>query len=111
MSSNFSPTPAELALVNKIFAKNDLQKFGVITGDVAVKIFGGAQLSSSTLGDIWTLSDTENNGFLSRKGVTVAVRLIGWAQKGEQVSHDLVNKREFSACWSHSLPSCVWSPP
>jgi epidermal growth factor receptor substrate 15 len=94
MSSTFSPTHAELALVNKIFAQNDPRKFGVITGDVAVKIFGGAKLPPSTLGDIWTLSDTDNNGFLSRKGVTVAVRLIGWAQKGEQVSQDLVDKRK-----------------
>lgn len=94
MSSTFSPTPGELAIVNQLFAQNDPQKFGIITGEVAVKIFGGAKLSSTTLGKIWSIADAENNGFLTRKGVAVAVRLMGWAQKGDDVSEELINKRE-----------------
>jgi epidermal growth factor receptor substrate 15 len=94
MSKAFAPTPAELALVNQIFAKVDTQKLGVLTGDVAVDLFAGSGLSSTVLGEVWQLSDNENNGFLTRKGVAVAVRLMGHAQKGEKVTEELINKRE-----------------
>lgn len=92
MATAFSPTQGEAALVNQIFNKHDPQKFGVITGDVAVKVFGGASLKATTLGQIWVFADAENQGFLTRKGVSVAVRLIGWAQKGDDISADLINK-------------------
>ncbi|KAH9048516.1 hypothetical protein EDB84DRAFT_1456393 [Lactarius hengduanensis] len=92
MASAFSPTQGEAALVNQIFSKHDPQKFGVITGDVAVKVFGGANLNATTLGQIWGIADAENQGFLTRKGVSIAVRLLGWAQKGDALSADLVNK-------------------
>ncbi|KIJ17083.1 hypothetical protein PAXINDRAFT_73420 [Paxillus involutus ATCC 200175] len=92
MSSNFTPTSAELALVNQIFAQADAKKIGILTGDVAVKIFGGAKLAPTVLGDIWNFADDDNNGFLTKKGVAIAVRLIGWAQKGEKVSQPLLNK-------------------
>ncbi|KAG9318144.1 hypothetical protein JVU11DRAFT_217 [Chiua virens] len=92
MSSHFTPTPPELALVNQIFAQVDTQKVGILTGDVAVRVFGGAKLSPSALGEIWNIADEDNNGFLTRKGVAVAVRLIGWAQKGEKISQALLNK-------------------
>jgi epidermal growth factor receptor substrate 15 len=94
MATPFSPTQGELALVNQIFSKHDPQKYGVITGDVALRIFGGTNLNTTILGQIWGFADVDNQGFLTRKGVSVAVRLVGWAQKGEAVSADLVNKRE-----------------
>ncbi|KDQ60579.1 hypothetical protein JAAARDRAFT_67021 [Jaapia argillacea MUCL 33604] len=92
MSSSFSPTPAELALVQKIFALPEAQKLGALTGDVAVQIFGGSKLPPTTLGEIWALADSDNNGWLSKKGAAVAVRLMGWAQKGEKVREELINK-------------------
>ncbi|KAH7927735.1 hypothetical protein BV22DRAFT_1110947 [Leucogyrophana mollusca] len=92
MSSNFAPSPAELALVNQIFAQADTQKLGILTGDVAVKVFGGAKLSPSVLGEIWGMADDDNNGFLTKKGVAIAVRLMGWAQKGEKMSQALLSK-------------------
>ena len=94
MPNNISPSPAELALVTQIFAQVDTQKVGILTGDVAVKLFDGAKLPPNVLGEIWSIADDENNGFLTRKGVAVAVRLIGWAQKGEKVSSALVEKRK-----------------
>ena len=93
MSTNFSPTPAELTLVSQIFAQADPQKLGVLTGDVAVRVFGGAKLPPTTLGEIWNLSDEDNKGWLPKKGVAIAVRLIGWAQKGEKITQALANKR------------------
>lgn len=97
MATAFSPTQGEAALVNQIFSKHDPQSFGVITGDVAVKVFGGANLSASILGQIWAIADADNQGFLTRKGVSIAVRLLGWAQKGDAISADLVSKRERDA--------------
>ncbi|KAG1774243.1 hypothetical protein EV702DRAFT_1125856 [Suillus placidus] len=92
MSSNFAPTPAELALVNQIFTQADTQKIGILTGDVAVKVFQGANLAPTVLGEIWNISDDDNNGFLTKKGVSIAVRLMGYAQKGQKVDKSLVNK-------------------
>ncbi|KAG1730581.1 hypothetical protein EDB19DRAFT_1740158 [Suillus lakei] len=92
MSSNFAPTPAELALVNQIFAQADTQKIGILTGDVAVKVFQGAKLAPTVLGEIWSIADDDNNGFLTKKGVSIAVRLMGHAQKGQKVDKSLVNK-------------------
>lgn len=132
MSSNFTPTPAELALVNQIFTHADPQKTGLVTGDVAVRIFRGAKLAPTVLGEIWNIADEENKGFLTRKGVAVAVRLMGWAQKGEKVSQALLSKctvtlllrlfsltfvqqrvrslplRAFNPLWSHRAPACQY---
>lgn len=92
MTSHFTPTPAELALVNQIFTQADPQKIGILTGDVAVRLFSGAKLAPTVLGEIWSIADEDNNGFLTRKGVAVAVRLMSWAQKGEKISQALLNK-------------------
>lgn len=93
--SGFTPSPAELALVSQIFIKADPQKIGILTGDAALKVFDGAKLAPIVLGEIWGIADEDNNGWLSKKGVAIAVRLMGWAQKGEKVTQALVNKREF----------------
>ena len=92
--SKFTPTPAEVALINHIFAQVDTQKIGVITGDAAVKVFSGSKLSPTVLAEIWNVADEDNNGVLTRKGVGIAVRLLGHAQRGEKVSDALVSKRE-----------------
>jgi Cytoskeletal-regulatory complex EF hand len=115
MSTTFSPTTAELALVSIIFSQADPQKRGILTGDVAVKVFAGAKLESNILGDIWSIADEDNNGWLPRKGVAIAVRLIGWAQKGEKITKTLVNKRkywqlEYVASSFFPIASNSWSP-
>ncbi|EIW60637.1 uncharacterized protein TRAVEDRAFT_146188 [Trametes versicolor FP-101664 SS1] len=90
--SKFTPTPQELALVNTIFTQADAQKIGVVTGDAAVKIFSGSKLPPSVLAEVWNLADEDNNGVLTRKGVGIAVRLLGHAQRGERLSEALVSK-------------------
>lgn len=94
MSSDFTPSQAEVALTNKIFEKCDPQKLGIITGDTAVSIFNCTKLSAVVLGEVWAIADKENNGFLTRKGISIALRLMGHAQRGEQVSEALVLKRK-----------------
>ncbi|TCD68225.1 hypothetical protein EIP91_011294 [Steccherinum ochraceum] len=91
--SKFSPSAAEVALVNQIFTQTDSQKIGVVTGEAAVKIFGGTKLPPSVLAEIWNLADEDNNGVLTRKGVAVAIRLLGHAQRGESVNESLIHKQ------------------
>lgn len=93
MSAPFTATPAELGLVNQIFARADQQKLGILNGEVAVQVFSGAKLPGSVLGEIWNIADEENNGWLSKKGAAKAVRLIAHAQNGEKVSTALLTKR------------------
>ncbi|KAG8901328.1 hypothetical protein FRB99_005389 [Tulasnella sp. 403] len=89
---SFVPTEAEQQLVNALFSAGDPQKLGIISGDNAVKILAGAKLPANVLGEVWAIADSENNGFLTRKGAATLVRLIGWAQKGESVNEDLLNR-------------------
>jgi len=97
MSREFVPSQAELALTTAIFNQADPNKLGILTGEVAVGIFGGAKLSSTVLGEIWSIADEEDHGWLSKKGVAVAIRLIGYAQNGEKVSKSLLSKRTCNA--------------
>lgn len=90
--SGFTASDAEQALVAKIFQVSDA-KDGILRGDVAVKLFSGANLSPTVLREVWNVADDENNGWLSRKGVAMALRLMAWAQRGEQVSAALLQKR------------------
>ncbi|KAF7322672.1 hypothetical protein HMN09_00045900 [Mycena chlorophos] len=92
MAATFSPTAAESALVAQIFSVADTNKLGALTGDVAVKVFGGANLSPLVLGEIWQMADEANNGWLSTKGVAMAVRLMGHAQQGTKISTALLSK-------------------
>ncbi|KAF9036984.1 hypothetical protein BDZ89DRAFT_1130017 [Hymenopellis radicata] len=92
MSANFQATAGELALVSRILAQGDPTKSGHLAGDVAVRIFGGAKLQPTVLGEIWSMADEDNQGRLSSKGVAVAVRLMGWAQKGEKMVPALISK-------------------
>ena len=113
--SKFTPSPQEVALVNQIFAQADAQKIGVVTGEAAVKIFGGTQLPPSTLAEVWNLADEDNKGVLTRKDVAVAVRLLGHAQRGERISEALIHKRTFEApmlrCLTSLLTSAVLRGP
>jgi epidermal growth factor receptor substrate 15 len=94
MSSSFVASEAELVIVSQIFVRAGGHLSGVVTGDAAVEIFATkVGLSPDVLSMIWNLADEENTGHLTRKGVTIAVRLIGWAQRGAEVTPDLVNIR------------------
>jgi epidermal growth factor receptor substrate 15 len=91
----FTPSPAELALVTEILAKADPQKTGIVVVDAAVKVLEGSKLSPDVLANIWDIADEGNNGWLTRNGVIIAVRLMGWAQKGElNMTEAFLNKRE-----------------
>jgi len=91
MSRDFVPSGPEIALANAIFAQGDHQNLGILTGDVAVRIFTGAKLPQDVLHEIWNIADEENNGWLSKKSTALALRLIGHAQRGQRVSKNLIS--------------------
>ena len=105
--SKFTPSPQEVALVNQIFVQTDSQKLGVVTGEAAVKIFGGTKLSPTVLAEVWNLADEDNKGVLTRKDVAVAVRLLGHAQRGERISEALIHKRTSQALTFRCLTSLL----
>lgn len=78
-----------------------------MSGEVAVKVFSGAKLAGSVLGEIWNIADEENNGWLSKTGTAKALRLIGHAQKGSKVSHILLTKCEFHISLQPTLLTLV----
>jgi len=106
MSSEFAPSQAEVALTNKIFEKCDPQKLGIISGEVLAVVFNGTKLSPGILGKVWGIADKDNNGLLARKGVSIALRLMGHAQRGEEVSEALISKREYTRFAPPSQP--IW---
>ncbi|KAG8715334.1 hypothetical protein FRC11_004637, partial [Ceratobasidium sp. 423] len=88
--AGFEATAQEQQVIKAVFSKADTQDLGVVTGDEAVKVFRGSGLPPTTLGEIWQLSDTDNNGFLTEAGLGIALRLIGWAQAGETPKKELI---------------------
>lgn len=57
---------------------------GLLPGRVALPLLTASGLPQQTLGEIWTVADPENNGFLTRETWYNAARLVGWLQKGGQ---------------------------
>lgn len=100
MSDTLTPSQEEAALVSAIFAHArshegaPQEDAAVLTGDVAVRIFKGSNLTPEVLGTIWSIADSDTNGWLSKHELSVAVRLIGWAQRGVNVTPELVYKRD-----------------
>lgn len=79
-------TNAERQAFAHLYAMADPRYTGMISGDAAVKFFEGFQLPTLTLGQIWSIADSGNNGFLTPQTFGVALRLIAHAQRGEGVN-------------------------
>ncbi|CAE6413784.1 unnamed protein product [Rhizoctonia solani] len=86
----FQPTAQEQQVIKAVITRAGTQDLGIVTGEEAVKIFAGSGLPPTTLGEVWQLSDTDNNGFLTEAGLGIALRLIGWAQAGENPKKELI---------------------
>ncbi|CAE6514784.1 unnamed protein product [Rhizoctonia solani] len=87
--AGFQPTAQEQQVIKAVITRAGTQDLGIVTGEEAVKIFAGSGLPPTTLGEVWQLSDTDNNGFLTEAGLGIALRLIGWAQAGENPKKEL----------------------
>jgi epidermal growth factor receptor substrate 15 len=69
-------------------------QLGVLTGEACYAFLLTSKLPQATLGTIWSMVDSANNGYLTKDGWYRACRLIGWAQKGDNVSEEFATKRE-----------------
>ncbi|WFD37051.1 hypothetical protein MCUN1_003943 [Malassezia cuniculi] len=92
------PTAAQLVLsaaeqpvFAQLYSLADPANTGVITGDAAVRFFEGFSLPTLTLGQIWSIADNDNNGYLTPNTFGIALRLIARAQRGESVSLAAIN--------------------
>ena len=108
---NLHLSPDERRYFGQLFAQADTDKIGVVTGERAVSFFEKTRLPSDVLGEIWQIADTENRGLLTPAGFGIVLRLIGYAQAGRPVSHELALKRRIKQYGSrdHVLMSyCSW---
>ncbi|KAH9951502.1 hypothetical protein B0H21DRAFT_286407 [Amylocystis lapponica] len=92
-TEDFAATHNESALVSRIFLVGDPGHSGLVSASAAVKILAGSGLPTSTLAKVWDIADENKNGGLDRRGVGIAVRLIGYAQEGTPVNKALCCKR------------------
>lgn len=90
--TTFTPTPAESALVDRIFAIADVQNTGTISPDAARRIFLGSNLPSEALEEIWEIANVEENPTYGKYCVGIAVRLVGHLQNGAELSEKLVSR-------------------
>jgi hypothetical protein len=91
MSRKVDLSPEETELVSQIF-KSQMRDDERLQADDAVRVFSGSGLPLSTLSTIWDIADEGNKGHLLRSDVGSAVRLIGWAQQGTEISLSLLSK-------------------
>ncbi|KAG6918381.1 hypothetical protein DXG01_014782 [Tephrocybe rancida] len=90
---SFFPTEEELGLVAQIYDQTGCSRPGYIEKEVVVEILtASVNLEPGVLSTIWDIADEAKSGYLSETGVAIALRLIGWARSGEEVTVDLVNK-------------------
>ncbi|OCH95293.1 EF-hand protein [Obba rivulosa] len=90
--AEYSPTAEEAGLIDLVFAVGDVRNNGQLSTGAAAKIFGGANLSSSTLSKVLDIANIDQKDELDRQSVGVALRLIGHAQKGATVTERLVKE-------------------
>lgn len=107
---SFTPSQYELALVTRILAKAGLEELRILTVEAALEVFESTKLSRALLSEILSLADDNNDGILPENGVATAVRLVGWAQIGEQVTKELINKREHACLHPSHIINNAASP-
>ncbi|GAA5947699.1 hypothetical protein JCM3765_001041 [Sporobolomyces pararoseus] len=116
--TSYKPSSNEKEAYNYLFKKADTESLGVLTGDLAVPFFSNSALPPILLGEIWQISDPENNGFLTPERFGVACRLIGHAQEEKQkngvpeVKQEWVGKPgPFPTFKGFPIPSHLTPPP
>lgn len=69
---------------------------GMLLGQDALPFLTKSGLPQGQLGEVWALSDPDNNGFLTKESWYRAARIIGWIQKGGKtnVEESLLSQRE-----------------
>lgn len=91
----------------------------MLLGQDALPFLTKSGLQQQTLGEIWALSDPDNNGFLTKESWYKAARVIGWIQKGGKtiVEESLLTQRKSQSpsarayCLAGPYPSFTGLPP
>ncbi|XP_057816322.1 EH domain-containing protein 1 isoform X2 [Cryptomeria japonica] len=81
-------------LFRQWFQFADADGDGRITGDDAVKIFSLSLLSRQELKQVWAVADSKRQGFLGFKEFVTAMQIISLAQKGTEVTADILKNTE-----------------
>ncbi|PWN20582.1 hypothetical protein BCV69DRAFT_299065 [Microstroma glucosiphilum] len=91
-ANNLQLSPPERLAFAHYFSLADPSNSGIVQGSAAVPFFAKARLAPAVLGQIWSIADSTNNGFLTAPTFSVALRLIGHAQRGETPDEVLISK-------------------
>jgi hypothetical protein len=87
-----APTPDEQRAARIILQNTDKDSLALLTGESARLLQPLVHLPASTLSKIWNLVDQEGTGFLTFDQIPQFVRLIGYAQTNEPLTHALLRK-------------------
>ncbi|KAK1226049.1 hypothetical protein PQX77_011008 [Marasmius sp. AFHP31] len=86
------PTPDEIALTDRVLQTAGSPDKDQLGPEAAVDILLLSKLTPQVLADIWHIADADAKGHLSRDEVTVALRLVGWSQRGIEATEELGTK-------------------
>jgi epidermal growth factor receptor substrate 15 len=75
----------------------------MLLGQDALPLMTKSNLPQQTLGEIWALSDPDNNGFLTKESWYRAARIIGWLQKGGKTTVE-------ESLLHQGMPIVLWTP-
>lgn len=76
-----------------MFAIGDPHGLGSIPRHTAESLFGGANLPPDIMHQVWEIANVEDNDSYGKYCVAIAVRLVGYAQRGETVNDKCVLTR------------------
>ncbi|KAF9268220.1 hypothetical protein L218DRAFT_954586 [Marasmius fiardii PR-910] len=83
-----SPSPEETDLADLVLRTTG-SKNEILEAEPAVDILLSSGLSPGVLAEIWHVADVEAKGYLTKDEVKIALRLVGWAQRGVGIRKDL----------------------
>lgn len=87
-----------------MFAIGDPHGLGSVPRHTAESLFEGANLPSDIMHQVWEIANVEDNDSYGKYCVAIAVRLVGYAQRGETVNDKCVLTRMSRSISSfHSL--------
>lgn len=84
------PLAPGMEAFDAFFRRADLDQDGRISGAEAVAFFKGSNLPQQVLAQIWTYADQNRSGFLGRPEFYNALRLVTVAQRGRELTPDIV---------------------